>query len=259
MNQFVNSVKWQLLLRVLPLTLLFGITKGTIHYFNLEPWQFDSLTGSLFGAVTFVIAFLLSGTISEYNASGGMPIQLVNACESIEDSNQLTALDNSDYNPIPLTQGLITILQNTLHWLKNEQSYEEIEDSLTTLNELFAEFKKFALAPLVNRVQTEQSKIRLLITQMKINRDTDYLKPAYALLEIFLVGAVVTLLLIRADSFGESLFASCFLFTSFCYLIFLIRDLDNPFQYDGKSCVDVNLSPLETLCQRLKNKVKDLN
>ena len=30
------------------------------------------------------------------------------------------------------------------------------------------------------------------------------------------------------------------MFTLFIYLLFLIEDLDNPFQYDGRSSVDVN-------------------
>jgi hypothetical protein len=40
------------------------------------------------------------------------------------------------------------------------------------------------------------------------------------------------------------------LFTSFLYLLLLIRDLDNPFQYDGKSSVDASLEPLSRLRSR---------
>jgi hypothetical protein len=48
---------------------------------------------------------------------------------------------------------------------------------------------------------------------------------------------------------------SCFLFTSFTYLLLLIRDLDNPFQYDGSSCVDIDLSGLNSCRQRLLARV----
>jgi hypothetical protein len=40
----------------------------------------------------------------------------------------------------------------------------------------------------------------------------------------------------------------CFLFT---YLLLLIRDLDNPFMCDGSTCVDVELSVLNSCRQRL--------
>jgi hypothetical protein len=86
---------------------------------------------------------------------------------------------------------------------------------------------------------------------MASNRDSEFLGPAYAMLEIFLAGAVMALLLIGADRFSENMVVSCFLFTSFTYLLLLIRDLDNPFQYDGTSCVDVDLSVLNASRERL--------
>ena len=88
---------------------------------------------------------------------------------------------------------------------------------------------------------------------MQGNRDTDFLEPAYVLLWLFLFGSIVALLLISVEQFTESLTVSTFIFTAFFYLLFLIQDLDNPFEYDGKSCVDVDLSALETLCVRLKS------
>jgi len=69
-----------------------------------------------------------------------------------------------------------------------------------------------------------------------------------------LLGVVVALLLIGAERFSEGLVVSCFLFTSFTYLLLLIRDLDNPFQYDGSSSVDVDLSLLETTRSRLSGR-----
>jgi hypothetical protein len=101
-----------------------------------------------------------------------------------------------------------------------------------------------------NRIQMEQGKIRLWVAQIQGVRDTDFLGPAYVLLIIFLTGAVVTLLLLGADSFSENVTVSGFLFTSFLYLLLLIRDLDNPFQYDGTSSVDASLEPLSRLRSR---------
>ena len=104
---------------------------------------------------------------------------------------------------------------------------------------------------MVDRALPELARLRNLITRMAINRDSDFLGPAYAMLEIFLVGAVLALLLIGSDRFSETMVVSCFLFTSFTYLLLLIRDLDNPFQYDGSSCVDVDLSLLQRCRERL--------
>jgi hypothetical protein len=103
----------------------------------------------------------------------------------------------------------------------------------------------------VDRGLPELARMRILVNRMASNRDSDFLGPAYAMLEIFLVGTVVALLLIGAERFSENMVVSSFLFTSFTYLLLLIRDLDNPFQYDGSSCVDIDLSALNSCRQRL--------
>jgi hypothetical protein len=225
-----------------------------MHYLGWEPWAFDSLTGALFGAATFVVAFVLSGTLGDYNASEDMTVQLVNAVETIQDTNLLSATINPDYDPQPLTAGLAQILQVTVEWLSQGKPLERVEAALAQLNLQLVELQRVAGFPAVNRVQGELAKMRIMITRMHLNRSTDFLGPAYALLEIFLIGAVIALLLIGADRFSENIVVSCFLFTSFSYLLLLIRDLDNPFQYDGKSCVDVDLSLLEATCNDLQRR-----
>jgi hypothetical protein len=253
MASFFDRMKWGLLLKVLPLTALFGLAKVGLHFLGWEPWAFDSLTGALFGSATFVVAFVLSGTLSDYNASEDMTVQLVNAVETIQDTNLLNAAAHPDYDPQPLAEGLAEVLQAALEWLKQDQSLVQVEDALDQLTFQFVDLLGVAGAPVVNRLQSEQAKMRILITRMHLNRSTDFLGPAYALLEIFLIGAVIALSLIGADRFSENLVVSCFLFTSFSYLLLLIRDLDNPFQYDGKSSIDVDLSLLETTRDRLQN------
>jgi hypothetical protein len=228
-----------------------------LHYLGWEPWAFDSLTGALFGAATFVVAFVLSGTLGDYNASEDMTVQLVNAVETIQDTNLLSAAANPDYDPQPLTAGLAQVLLVTVEWLSQGKPLDSVEAALAQLNLQLVELQRVVGFLAVNRVQGELAKMRIMITRMHLNRSTDFLGPAYALLEIFLIGAVIALLLIGADRFSENFVVSSFLFTSFSYLLLLIRDLDNPFQYDGRSCVDVDLSLVEATRDRLQRPVFD--
>jgi hypothetical protein len=244
--------KWRLFFTVLPFTLLFALAKVAIHRLGWEPWAFDSLTGALFGAATFVIAFVLSGTLSDYNASEEMVLQVVNAVETIADLNSLSAAAQPAYDGAPLQRQLADLLGNTESWLRNTLSLEHLEQRLDALNLAFAALKANGEGSAANDCQAELARLRLLISRMNVNRSTSFLGPAYAMLEIFLVAAVLALLLIKAELFDEVLVVSCFLFTSFTYLLLLIRDLDNPFQYDGSSCVDADLSPMTTCRARLQ-------
>lgn len=243
--------KWSLFLKVLPFTALFALAKVGVHTLGLEPWEFDSLTGSLFGASTFVLAFVLSGTLAAYNASEDMVVQLINAIESIEDINKYVARLQPSLETARLTSCLADLLTQQAKWLANQVSFETIDTRLADLNQILADLRHNSGDSVVDRALPELARIRILVNRMATNRDSDFLGPAYAMLEIFLVGAIVALLLIGADRFSENIVVSCFLFTSFTYLLLLIRDLDNPFQYDGSSCVDVDLSVLNASRQRL--------
>jgi hypothetical protein len=247
-----HTVKWRILLRVLPLTALFCIAKIGMHSFGLEPWAFDSLTGSLFGAATFVTTLTLSGTLSDYGACARIPVLIANAIALIQDSGELLGASRPEFDPQPIQKSLDLIVSAILGWLKEGKDFEEVEAAIAQLNPLLVPILSLENGvTFTSRIQDAQSQLRLLTQQMKGNRDADFLEPAYVLLWLFLSGSIVALLLIGAERFSENLTVSAFLFTSFFYLLFLIRDLDNPFEYDGKSSVDVDLSVLEAMGDRL--------
>ena len=246
-----SDPKWRLFLKVLPLTALFALAKFAVHSIGLEPWEFDSLTGSLFGAATFVIAFVLSGTLANYNASEEMVVQLINAVESIEDINRYTARIHASHDGSKLIGQLADLLLEVKQWLGNTCGFDQVQICLAELNSCLADLRLNSGDSVGDRGLPELARIRILLAKMAINRNTDFLGPAYAMLEIFLAGAVLALLLIGADRFSENIVVSCFLFTSFTYLLLLIKDLDNPFQYDGSSSVDVDLAVLSDCRDRL--------
>jgi hypothetical protein len=243
--------KWRLFFKVLPLTALFALAKLAVHTLGFEPWEFDSLTGSLFGASTFVLAFVLSGTLAAYSASEDMVAQFINAIESIQDINNYVARLQPGLEIARLTSCLDDLLGQLGQWLSNQVGFEVIEASLADLNLIMADLRHSSGDSVVDRGLPELARMRILVNRMASNRDSDFLGPAYAMLEIFLVGTVVALLLIGAERFSENMVVSSFLFTSFTYLLLLIRDLDNPFQYDGSSCIDIDLSALNSCRQRL--------
>lgn len=246
-----DKSKWGILLKVIPLTVLFCLAKWFIHQTHWEIGKADSQIGSLLAAVTFILAFVLTGTLSDYRTSEDMPNQIVNAVETIQDTNLLIAARHPDYDPIPLTQGLNEILNSVLLCLKKSQPFLRVENTVTHLNQLLVPLSKFCDPPLIARIQGEQAKIRLVIVRMQSIRDTDFLAPAYTLLYILLLAASVAMLTTYTDDFSTNLIVSGFLFTSFVYLLLLIHDLDNPFEYNGTSSADIDLSSLEQLYHRL--------
>jgi hypothetical protein len=181
-----------------------------------------------------------------------MPMQIADAIATIQDTNEMLALQSEEYDSAPLQQALSHIVEAILDWLIHNKPFTGIENAIAQLNSLLVILIKMESGVgLVTHIQGEQAKVRSLTQQMKNHRETNFIEPAYVLLWLFLGGSTVTLLLIGAERFSENLVVSTLLFTSFFYLLLLIRDLDNPFDYNGKSSVDVDLSVLRNMSDRL--------
>ncbi len=248
-----------ILLKILPLTLLFGFAKWGAHLLGWEVWEFDPLIAALIGAATFVLAFTLSGTFNDYRIGENMVAQIATAIATIQDTGLMVAAGHAEYDVTELSQGLAQVMQTILEWLTQNKSAEPIDQAIVDLNPLFAQMEAFTTGPIISRLQAEQSKIRFAIVRIQVIRETDFLAPTYVLLELFLAGVATALLLIQEEQLGKTLVVSSFLVASFLYLLVLIRDLDNPFQYDGKSCIEVDLSPLTTTIDRLATHLPEQN
>ncbi len=253
-----NWLKWRILVITLPFTILFCAAKWTIHRLGWEIWSFDTLTSSLFAAATFITAFILSGTLGDYRESEGLPGQICATVESIYDCSLLASKSHPEYDPKPLLQTLVQVLQQIYDWLLKEGSPDPILETIADFNSDLAALEPFSNGPLLSRVQGEQGKLRALVVRIQVIRETHFVASAYAILDLFTAGAALSLLLIANENFSKTLALAGFLFTAFVYLQLLIRDLDNPFEYKGNSCADVSLSVLENTLSRLQRRLVSL-
>jgi len=249
-------LKWRILVITLPFTVLFCSSKWIVHSLRWEVWISNSLTQSLFAASTLVIAFILGGTLADYRESEGIPARFCSAIEAIQDSNQLTAGGHPDYDPKPVLNALLQILHALKTWLREDQNAEQIYEAIAALNTPLVALEQFTSAPLMSRIQAEQAMLRLLVMQIQSSRDVNFVAPAYLLAELFVAGAVSSLLLIEEAPFIQNLILSGLIVTALVYLLALIRDLDNPFQYTNQSSADVTLFILEETSDRLSNVLK---
>jgi hypothetical protein len=245
-------LSWKTFIKVLPWAVVFCLAKAGIHYLAFEPWPLDSLTGSLLGATTLALTIVLSGTLNDYRASESMPGQIVNALEAIHDRSVVLGKIDPNYDDRILLPPLAAVAGSVTDWLEQGQSFDAVVNSLDQLNanlSIVADLKQGMIT--IDRIQVEIARMRLIVNQMQAIRETDFVPAAYTLLFLFMTASSVTLLLIKSDTFSEGIVTSTCLFTLVLYLFLFIRDLDNPFEYDGKSEVDVNLSCLNKFRNRI--------
>jgi hypothetical protein len=93
-----------------------------------------------------------------------------------------------------------------------------------------------------------------MVIRINTIRETSFVMAGYAIAELTSLLLVVGLLFVDVGGFGTEIFLLCTLTFLLVYMLLLIRDLDNPFDYDGRvaaGAAEVSLSPLERLEQRL--------
>ena len=134
----LDRLKWGILFKVLPFGGLFAVAKFGMHWMGWESWAFDSLTGALFSAATFVIALVLSGTLGDYRGSEGMPAQIANSLEAIQATNRTIAAAYPDYQIQPLQQSLISVARSILNWLQSSADFTIIDRELDSIDLLIA-------------------------------------------------------------------------------------------------------------------------
>lgn len=249
--------KWSLAFKVLPVIAFIIILKLIAHQYSLE---FISLNPLFTGVVTaniFLLGFLIAGVLTDYKESEKLPGELAASIESIVDE---CLIINKNRKAKPAQDCLEYVLDLTgsiKDWFFKKERTRSLMNKIDGLNDFFLAFESLTQANFIARLKQEQSAIRRMLIRIHTIRETSFVSGGYAIAEAITVLLIIGLLFVRIDPFYEALFfvsAIAFLQT---YMIVLIKDLDNPFDYgEEKGPDEVSLKPLDDLRLRIEEKIK---
>lgn len=238
--------KWSVALKILPLVLMVGLLKFASHHFGLEVMELNALFTSLVAGTIFLIGFLISGVLSDYKESEKIPSEFAASLRTLLDDS-LTILNgkNSDAaRRFILFQKSFTASLND--WLYKKERTRVMLQKISQMNDYFVDLEKEGImANYIIKLKSEQNNIRRILMRIDTIRDTDFAGSAYAIVEAMGFLTVTGLLIIHIEPFYASLFLTLLITFLISYMIFLIRDLDNPFDYShkGESGTEVSLKP----------------
>lgn len=242
--------KWSIAFKVMPILLVVALLKLLSHKFGFEVMELNALFTSLVAGTIFLIGFLISGVLSDYKESEKIPSELAASLRALSDDaytilkskNSAAAGEFIEYQKI--------FLESLMNWFYKKERTKTLLEKLSGMNEYFVELDKEGIIPAyIVKMKNEQSAIRRLIMRVDTIRDTDFIGSAYAIVEAmgFLTG--LGLILIKIEPFYASLFFTLLVTFLISYMVFLIIDLDNPFDYShkGESGTEIPLKPLHDL------------
>lgn len=239
--------KWSLAFKIIPLVVFVAIMKFLAHRFHVEVMELNALFSSLIAGTIFLIGFLISGVLSDYKESEKLPSELAAALKSLfDDTYTIWKSRNSDkaWQFMEFQKSIMFVLAD---WFYRKERTKTLLSKVSAMNDFFSELDKEGVQPnYIIKMKAEQNSIRKMLLRIDTIRDTSFVGSAYAIVEVMGLLIAAGLIIIKIEPFYASLFFTLLVVILITYMIALIKDLDNPFDYSvkGESQSEISLKPL---------------
>jgi hypothetical protein len=245
--------KWHIFIKILPFLGVILLLKFGVHRYGFEIISLNALFTSIVAATTFLIGFLITGVISDYKESEKIPGEMASSLETLYNEAQIIVINKKAKEAEEFINYHSSFMDSLNNWFYKKEKTLAVMEALSGMNEHFAKLESFAQATFINRMKQEQANIGKLITRIHTIRETGFVASAYAIVEalaFFLIGGMIVL---KLEPFYEAIFFVTIVSFLVLYMIFLIKDLDNPFDYAeyGENGTEVSLKPLHDLHDRV--------
>ena len=247
--------KWNIVFKIFPLVFLVGLLKFGSHYFSLEYMELNALFTSLVAGTIFLIGFLISGVLTDYKESEKIPSELSASLRTLlDDSITISKIKQPEtaHRFIEYQKSCMKLL---IDWLYKKGRTKTLLKKISQMNDFFVDFDKEGIqANYIIKMKNEQNMIRKIIMRIDTIRDTSFAGSAYAILEAMGFLTVTGLLIIKIEPFYASLFLTLLITFLISYMIYLIKDLDNPFDYSlqGETGTEISLKPIHDFSSELE-------
>jgi hypothetical protein len=244
----------RLLVGALPWAVAVIVLKLVAHHYDAEWINLSPLLAGAIAAEVFILGFLLSGTAGDFKEAERLPGEVAGSLETMADECLIAYSDIQLPEARSCLQQLIDISGSIRMWLMQDRGFDDVMSDIRALNGPFRVLAPAIQAGFTTRLKTEQSAVRKLVIRMDTMRRTSYVAAGYLIAEVTAVLLIGILIVTDFDDFWPTLWVSGLIAYLLFYVVGLIRDLDNPFEYrNGKpGAADVNLDVLERSEDRLR-------
>jgi len=256
--KILNS-KWKMALRVLPLIAVVVLVKLIVHSQGLEFLALSPLFTALVSANIFLIGFLISGVLVDFKESEKIPNEIASSLETISDECYIIHKTKQATEAKECLKPINQLSDKIIMWFCKKERTTNLLDRISGLNDHFASFEPLTQANFIARLKQEQSMIRKLIQRAHTIRETSFNAAGYTIAEFITFVLTAGLVFAKIEPYYESVFFVAFVPFIMIYMIFLIRHLDDPFDYQDSAQGEISLKPLLDIKSHLKKDLKNMN
>jgi hypothetical protein len=242
--------KWSIAFKVIPFLVFIAGLKLAVHQLGFEVLELNTLFTSMVAGTIFIIGFLVSGVLSDYKESEKLPSELSACIHALYDdiftiykSKQSEAA--RQYLDFHYSFTILIIA-----WFYKKEKTKSILFNIHKMNEFIIGMDMEGIQPnYIIKMKNEQNTLRKIFLRIDTIRDTEFISSAYAIVEFMGILIALSMIIIKIQPFSAALFFTLLITFLISYMVFLIKDLDNPFDYKtkGETGTEISLKPLHDL------------
>jgi hypothetical protein len=200
-----------------------------------------------------LIGFLITGVISDYKESEKIPGDMAAGLESLYDEIYILDKNKGDVSTKNFLAFYREFLKSIIDWFYRKEKTRSILEKLHKMDDHFAQLESIIQPNFLTRMKNEQGNVRRMVIRIDNIRDLSFIPSAYAIAEALAFFVIFGLLILKVEPFYEALFFTILVSFLLVYMIFLIKDLDNPFDYSehGEKGTEVSIKPIRDLIDRV--------
>jgi hypothetical protein len=250
--------KWTVALQILPLLGGIIILKLILHFLGWEVLSLNPLFTSIVAATTFLLGFLITGVLADYKESEKIPGEIAASLATISDEAICIQRSKKCVQAKELLRHIFGLAGDIINWFHKQERTKLLLQKISDMNEHFVALESYAQATFLGRLKQEQSNLRRLIIRSHAIRETRFFLPAYAIAEALAFFLIIGMSALKLEPYWESIFFVMLVSFVVLYMIFLIKDLDNPFDYacNHEGSNEVSLKPLLDVKVSLEENIK---
>jgi len=247
--------KWSIAFRILPVVAIFAVLKFLSHRYSFDIMQLNGLFTTLVAGTIFLIGFLITGVLADYKESEKIPSEIAASLKSLFDDAYILYKSRNSEAARQLMAFQKTFVNSLIDWHYKKERTVAILSKVGMMSDYFSAIDKEGIQPnYIIKMRIEQDKIRNMILRIDTIRDTEFIGSSYAIVEAMWFAIALGLVIINIEPFYASLFFTALVMFLLSYMLLLIKDLDNPFDYytHGEGGTKISLKPVRDLETALK-------
>lgn len=211
-------------------------------------WEFvevSSLLTALVSGGIFVVALVVSGTLTDYKESERVPAEITAGLSSIHTDATMFKKEKPQFDLGALERRLMDVV-STFRSDLEKPGERACLTAVNDISESFAQMDRLeVIATYISRLRGEQAAIRKSVLRVYHIQKTEFVPSAYMLIWTILFVAIGMLTFTISESDTESYVLLGAIYFLLFYLARLLRILDTPFQPRRFTNDDVDLFLLD--------------